>query len=509
MHRTALLCLLLTVAACGEDGKNDSAPANNGNNEQNNGEPASSCGDGEVDGAEECDDGDANSDTDADACRSTCRVAHCGDGVTDAGESCDDGNAWGGDGCDPVCAQESGNLEVEPNDVPFEAQELGGDPVVLGSLPEGDVDCYAVPGGGEVRATVLGGEEGQCAEFAYLRVRTLAGAQILAAGPDDETGCAWVSPERDNAARQLPDGPHAVCIEGLFGAPVHAYRLEVLSSKVELGVEACTDGRDNDEDGNSDCADADCAGILPCADCAATDLGDAFGRALLADTRPEQNRSKGSCGGVQGPEFVTTWTAPATGRFLATSANWDRNVVLYATDGDCKARELACDANGRNSVLDLQLDAGQEITVFIDGPGGGENTGLAILPVTQTCPDVVLDDEEAPVELPATWDFQRTDTLHAGGCTPMFDGRWHQYTAPEAGDYRITTAGSDFDTVLYVHTGCDGGELGCNDDAGEGQQSEVLITLEQGQQIAVGVGSFGGRAETGSATLSIEITPAE
>ena len=52
------------------------------------------CGDGFLDHHEECDWGeDDNSDTEPDACRSTCRAASCGDGVLDTGEECDDGLA--------------------------------------------------------------------------------------------------------------------------------------------------------------------------------------------------------------------------------------------------------------------------------------------------------------------------------------------------------------------------------------------------------------------------------
>ena len=51
------------------------------------------CGDGIVQDGEACDDGAANSDFDADACRSDCRNAFCGDDVIDSGESCDDGSA--------------------------------------------------------------------------------------------------------------------------------------------------------------------------------------------------------------------------------------------------------------------------------------------------------------------------------------------------------------------------------------------------------------------------------
>jgi Tol biopolymer transport system component len=49
------------------------------------------CGDGTIDNDEACDDGDANSDTEADACRVDCSTAICGDSVVDSGESCDAG----------------------------------------------------------------------------------------------------------------------------------------------------------------------------------------------------------------------------------------------------------------------------------------------------------------------------------------------------------------------------------------------------------------------------------
>jgi cysteine-rich repeat protein len=51
------------------------------------------CGDGttDQDRVEGCDDGDLNSDTEPNACRTTCQPAGCGDGVLDPGEVCDDG----------------------------------------------------------------------------------------------------------------------------------------------------------------------------------------------------------------------------------------------------------------------------------------------------------------------------------------------------------------------------------------------------------------------------------
>ncbi len=61
------------------------------------------CGDGTVDTTEECDNGANNSDTEPDACRTSCENPSCGDGVTDTGEGCDDGNADNGDACLDTC----------------------------------------------------------------------------------------------------------------------------------------------------------------------------------------------------------------------------------------------------------------------------------------------------------------------------------------------------------------------------------------------------------------------
>lgn len=59
------------------------------------------CGDGVVDSAEDCDDGDSNDDATPDACRTDCSDAGCGDGVTDTGEDCDDSGQSAG--CDIDC----------------------------------------------------------------------------------------------------------------------------------------------------------------------------------------------------------------------------------------------------------------------------------------------------------------------------------------------------------------------------------------------------------------------
>jgi len=58
------------------------------------------CGNGAVELAEQCDDGNL---LDGDGCDSNCRVTACGNGILTAGEECDDGNLIAGDGCSPDC----------------------------------------------------------------------------------------------------------------------------------------------------------------------------------------------------------------------------------------------------------------------------------------------------------------------------------------------------------------------------------------------------------------------
>lgn len=73
------------------------------------------CGDGGIQGAEQCDNGESNSNLVPGACRTNCRRAFCGDGVLDPGEACDDGNADDSDGCTWKCAVSvCGNGIIEP-----------------------------------------------------------------------------------------------------------------------------------------------------------------------------------------------------------------------------------------------------------------------------------------------------------------------------------------------------------------------------------------------------------
>ncbi len=62
--------------------------------------PFADCGDGVVEGAEECDDGNVSND---DGCTAICTLPECGDHIVSPGEQCDDGNTLNDDTCTSIC----------------------------------------------------------------------------------------------------------------------------------------------------------------------------------------------------------------------------------------------------------------------------------------------------------------------------------------------------------------------------------------------------------------------
>ncbi len=107
-------------AVCGDGAVDGTEQCDDGNQERNDGcTPAcklESCGDGLVQAEEQCDLGTANAN---DAyCTSACRLNVCGDGLRGPLEGCDDGNEVANDGCSAECILETcGNGHVEDGEV--------------------------------------------------------------------------------------------------------------------------------------------------------------------------------------------------------------------------------------------------------------------------------------------------------------------------------------------------------------------------------------------------------
>jgi cysteine-rich repeat protein len=209
------------------------------------------CGDGVLDADEECDDGTDNSDSVADACRTTCFLAHCGDGIVDAGEACDDGGNDGGDGCNGQCVVETGTLEVEPNNEAALATPLVGEG--NGSLPEGDVDCWSidVPACGAMELV----ETAPCVARLALGLYAPDG-DMLASGSPGADGCAHLDPLVAPGARWMEAGTWSACVSATTGGYVPDYSV-VLSIPDPLAIGAPASGADGDGDSIPDSCDTD------------------------------------------------------------------------------------------------------------------------------------------------------------------------------------------------------------------------------------------------------------
>jgi cysteine-rich repeat protein len=111
------------------------------------------CGDGVFDArCEECDDGAANSDTQPDACRTSCAVPTCGDGTSDTAETCDDGDPSPCDGCSALCEPVPGLACGDGTLVPGCGDQCDDGNAVVGDGCAPTCTYERIPGGG-ARAT--------------------------------------------------------------------------------------------------------------------------------------------------------------------------------------------------------------------------------------------------------------------------------------------------------------------------------------------------------------------
>jgi len=266
----------------------------------------------------------------------------------------------------------------------------------------------------------------------------------------------------------------------------------------------CSDGLDDDGDGRIDCDDADCADTEACWTCPQDDLGGAVGVDLWTGQADAGGFIEGSCGGA-GFEVPLRWTAPAAGWYSFDTTGIYDDTVLYVLEGDCAGAELACNDNiaGVRSAVAVELDAGQPVVAVVDAANAGEaiDVTLGVYPFDLTCPHGDLGTATGAF----SGTIPMTDTAWLGGsCPPAVGGAQHTWTAPDTATYTFSTAGSSFDTVLYVTTGCNGDDAGlaCNDDSG-GLQSAATLALTAGDTVVVTIGAFDARFGTGAYTLTI------
>lgn len=309
--------------------------------------------------------------------------------------------------------------------------------------------------------------------------------------------------------------------------------------------ERCGNMTDDDCDMRVDCDDPDCAMnplcVAPCPD---ADLGSRVGPSVaMGTTTGRPNSLTATCGGMaNSPDIAYSWRAPSSGRFVIDTIGSDYDTVLYVKNASCTGPELACNDDtsglGLRSRVTIDVMAGQSVVIVVDGFGGGSSGSYvlnitAVMPEAGNCDDGIDNDRDGttdcgdsdcagdPVCMRPCPD---TDLMSAvgvnvasgttvgmrndltGTCAPPGGAPdlAFSWTAPRAGRYRFDTAGSTFNTVLYLLEGgtCAGRQLVCNDDAGATTRtSRITRDITAGTTVVIVVDGAGGSA--GSFQLNI------
>ncbi len=228
--------------------------------------------------------------------------------------------------------------------------------------------------------------------------------------------------------------------------------------------------------------------------CPDSDLGNTVPQSIAGNTQDSDNSDFGSCGGDFSPDDLYTFTAPSDGLYVFDTLGSALDTVVYLRDGGCFGPELECNddasAGTPQSIVSHGMVAGQQVIVGVDGNGSGSY----VLNVDQVpCPDGSLG-----VNFPFTVAGTTLNGVNKtqGSCSVVSDAPDYSYsfTAPTDGEYTFDTAGSGFDTVLYVLDGasCNGAQLACSDNFSFLSTSALSVPLTAGQTVSVVVDGANG-----------------
>lgn len=328
-----------------------------------------------------------------------------------------------------------------------------------------------------------------------------------------KSGTSMSTPHVSGAAA-LAWGQH----DGLTNAQL---RQRLRDSAVDLGAgghdDAFGHGRLDAKclmDGNSPCAPpanndfASSAPIPAAPHSAAQDTSDA----TLEAGEPAP------CGSSMGATVWYHYTPTAPGTATVATAGSGFDTVLAAYTGSLGSlTNLACndDAGGTaQSSVSFAVTAGTTYRIQAGGSNGATgqlNLALACLP-NDCLPTAPANDDHADAIAIGSAPYSGTQTT-AGAtmepgepapCGSPGASAWYSYTAPGYGTVTVSTAGSDFDTVLAAYTGGSLGTLAavaCNDDFGAAPQSQLSFAATPGTTYHVQAGGASGA--TGSLRLSL------
>ena len=233
---------------------------------------------------------------------------------------------------------------------------------------------------------------------------------------------------------------------------------------------------------------------------------------------PNQMGSQSCQRSASGGEMVFTFQLENGGQVTLDTDGADFDTVISVRTACANAAsEVACDDDGGlgvRSLTQVQAQGGVRYFVVVDGYsgesgdvvlryqappnlapcaavedcGGGEQclSALCVPATPGACAGALPANGNGP--------FQGTTAGGQDGHDPSCGGLSnapevvYAFVSPGGGRYRVTTAGSAFDTILYVLADC-GNEVACDDD-GAGVQSSLLFNAEAGRVYYVVVDGY-------------------
>jgi hypothetical protein len=196
-----------------------------------------------------------------------------------------------------------------------------------------------------------------------------------------------------------------------------------------------------------------------------------------------------ACHYYENPERTLLWTAPTSGDYRMSLDSDALAVTAGVMNKVCGGGILGCVLDGES--VEFEAVAGEPYTFVVET----EFTcyfelTVELLPPSQECQLVDLHG------LSDSWSGMTegiSEFSSECGGEDSSDRAW--LFVPEVGGvYRLATAGSEFDTVLYVFDGeCSGPTIACNNDNEFGNQAQLEVELQAGQPYTIVIDGWGGQ----------------
>jgi hypothetical protein len=217
-----------------------------------------------------------------------------------------------------------------------------------------------------------------------------------------------------------------------------------------------------------------------------------------------------SCTGlVDGRTVWYRFTPANAGRLIVDTFGSDYDTVaavflassLTEVPGGCND-DFDIAAGDLTSRVEVNLAANTTYLIAIAAYGTTRGGRLALAVTFAAQPPQPGDERPAPIAITSTpfadtrnvrsHTVSDSDPIHS--CTGLRDGRtvWYSFTPTSSGTATLSTAGSNYDTVLTVHLAATLAEIACNDDvASEDLTSRLQVALDANVPYMIEVSAYG------------------